>query len=157
MQISSNQWHYRWFRFWATCWNSWANRNVSLEKTDVCTYIRVSLVYPVLMIGATIFAVIAVGLAAITYPISILGVGGYLTIGFIVFAVVAIAATNALNNKFGWVTEEKIIQNRYGETEQEQKKKKKKLGFFKIFFQWIVDRHNKMCTSIMISKENKNV
>jgi len=148
MKLSSDQLHVRWFKFWAYQWETSMRTNVSTDRTDLCTYVRVSVLYPILIIAAwTVFGVMLSGVLVVV-PIELFGIFGYAA------AMATIAAFVGGFLLFDHYRETPAVAEfREGRGECIQKK----VGVLRMGWQWIMDRHDRLCTMIEIEgKDDKN-
>jgi len=145
MKVTKDQKHVKWFLKCNEVWKTWLNKSYSghPSNTNVCIYIRTSVVYPMVMGLSTLLAIGMAFTALVGYPASLYGLFDYLlTIGIFVgfFYVLRFVA----NSKFAEKWSEKQM-------ERIEECVETKVSWWKMFWRWVVDKHDKICTLVEIA------
>ena len=149
---SKTQWHTKWFLFIDKFWNTrfWNDQNWSAPiRTNVCEYLRVMLLYPILMFNIIFSVYVFLLFAAFIQPILMFGFVNVLVALLWGVGVMAacIAGVAGIYHGSVWFRKsefgKRFIINRKECVD-------KKIGFWGLVKQWIIDRHDKVCSIIVI-------
>ena len=152
MKIDKSQTHTRYFLAMHRFWNWFFSKNQDRDyyivptSTDICLYIRTTVLYPLLLTSYIGVPLAAMFWSVVGYPISVFGVLGYLVLLLSLGALIGFLALMAF-----------LSETKTGQAFFEKRKEctDQKASWWKCFKQWVQDRHDKICTLVEIIDKDK--
>ena len=159
MELRSDRWLVRWY-FWALeIWNVFLGKYYCYypdrERTNLCHFVRVIIVYCPLVLVAHLATAAAMVVATVVFPIWLFGLTRY----FVFLGIVTLLGGLVAVLQFSWFWTEDWRSRLWPETKTKKEKAKpeKSIGpsFFRILWKFIVATKRNVCPIITFTSQRE--
>lgn len=156
IKLNYNSWHARLFMQIQEAWDAFVGKddidreNKHYDRTDICRYIRAWVLKLPLLLALQLGFLVYMLYVIVIYPLTYAGAAAYGTFWIVVGCIVAAVVTfGVIMHLFGWLGSK--LKEARRDKEQEELEEEKAPGLWEMFKQWIQDKHDKICTTVVIN------
>lgn len=161
IKLNRESWHAKVFMQIQEAWDAFRGKDsvdrsyTNYGNTDICRYIRAWVIKLPLVVAIHALFVYYVAYVFAIYPLTYAGTAAYMNfwtfVGFIILAVAAFCLVAWFLSWLGSLWKEhkdEILP-------EKERSKKKGPSLWQMFKQWVKDRHDKICTTVIINGDDR--